>query len=112
VLEPEVKKRAETEATPDLVKVVPTWGTLPCPMSIAEGIFTIAPTIKPKGGFFTRPEMGQDIRSRLVRRDVLASQTPRFYFAPGDTNVFTGPTTVVRSRLDFATAWKVDYQAR
>jgi maltoporin len=23
----------------------------------AEGIFTIAPTIKPKGGFFTRPEI-------------------------------------------------------
>jgi hypothetical protein len=35
--------------------------------------------------------MGQDTRSRLVRRHVLESQTPPFYFAPGDTNVFTGP---------------------
>jgi len=26
-----------------------------------------------------------------VRRHVLESQTPQFYFAPGDTNVFTGP---------------------
>ena len=31
------------------------------------------------------------IRSCLVRRDVLAFQNPRFYFALGDTNVFTGP---------------------
>jgi hypothetical protein len=36
--------------------------------------------------------MGQGTRSRLVRRDVLELQTPQFYFAPGDTNVFTGPT--------------------
>ena len=35
--------------------------------------------------------MGQGTRSRLVRRDVLELQTPQFYFAPGDTNVFTGP---------------------
>ena len=32
--------------------------------------------------------MSQAIRSRLV---VLELQTPQFYFAPGDTNVFTGP---------------------
>jgi hypothetical protein len=32
--------------------------------------------------------MGQAIRARLV---VLELQTPQFYFAPGDTNVFTGP---------------------
>jgi hypothetical protein len=31
--------------------------------------------------------MGQATRSRLV---VLGLQTPQFYFAPGDTNVFTG----------------------
>jgi hypothetical protein len=37
--------------------------------------------------------MGQGSRSRLVRRDVLELQTPQFYFAPGDTNVFTGPNT-------------------
>jgi hypothetical protein len=36
--------------------------------------------------------MGQGTRSRLVRRDVLELQTRQFYFAPGDTNVFTGPT--------------------
>jgi hypothetical protein len=36
--------------------------------------------------------MGQGTRSRLVRRDVLELQTPQFYFAPGDTNVSTGPS--------------------
>jgi hypothetical protein len=35
--------------------------------------------------------MSQGTRSRLVRRDVEELQTPQFYFAPGDTNVFTGP---------------------
>jgi hypothetical protein len=40
--------------------------------------------------------MGQGTRSRLVRRDVLELQTPQFYFAPGDTNVFTGSATVSR----------------
>jgi len=28
---------------------------------------------------------------QLARREVWAFQTPQFYVAPGDTNVFTGP---------------------
>ena len=41
--------------------------------------------------------IGQGTRSRLVRLDVLELQTPQFYFAPGDTNVFTGPREVLQA---------------
>jgi maltoporin len=46
----------------------------------AEGIFTIAPTIKPKGGFFTRPEI------RVFATYALWSQSLRGTSAAGGTN--------------------------
>ena len=62
-------------------QVAPTWRNLAAPIST-----------------------GQAIRSRLV---VLELQTPQFYFAPGDTNVFPGPSNFIAASATAIISWRL-----